>query len=108
MAPSRLRWRDAAVLLAAVVGGLWLGLRQGAGADAVPAADARAATMAFGPGAGIAALTVRTTAGRVTPLARLGEPAVVMVVSRTCGVCKEALADFGARRRGAGCRGSGW
>lgn len=102
MAPSRLRWRDAAVLLAAVGGGLWLGLRQGAGADAVPAADARAATMAFGPGAGVAALTVRTAEGRVTPLSRLGEPVVVMVVSRTCGVCKEALADFGRASAGRG------
>jgi hypothetical protein len=93
-------WRDGAVLLAAVAGGLWLGLRQSRGADSAPAADARAATMAFGPGAGIAALTVRTTEGRVTPLGRLGEPAVVMVVSRTCGVCKEALADFGRASAG--------
>ncbi|GLC24508.1 TlpA family protein disulfide reductase [Roseisolibacter agri] len=88
-------WREALVLALAVGGGLWLGLRQSRGADDAPAADARAATMAFGPGAGVAALSVRTADGRVTPLARLGEPAIVMVVSRTCSVCKEALRDFG-------------
>ncbi|WP_275828277.1 hypothetical protein [Roseisolibacter sp. H3M3-2] len=92
---TREAWRSAAVLAAAVGGGLWLGLRQAGDVDAVPAGDARAAAYAFGPGAGVAALTVRTADGRVTALARLGEPAVVMVVSRTCGVCKEALGDFG-------------
>jgi hypothetical protein len=90
-------------------GMLWLGDRQdrarggrgvggGGGAPAPP--PARAATVAFGPGAGVAALTVRTTAGQVTPLAALGAPAVVMVVSRTCGVCERALADFGTLRGG--------
>jgi hypothetical protein len=84
---------------AVVAGALWLGARQdrAAGADA---AAARAATAAFGPGAGVAALTVRTTDGRTTPLAALGAPAVVMVVSTGCGVCKEALADFGRLRAG--------
>jgi len=102
-APRPLRtlpWREALVLALAVGGGLWLGLRQGGGADDAPAGDARAATRAFGPGAGVAALSVRTANGRITPLARLGEPAVVMVVSRTCGVCKEALRDFGRMAAG--------
>lgn len=100
---ARLRalpWREGAVLALAIAGGLWLGLRQAPGDAGVPAGDARAATRAFGPGAGVAALTVRTTEGRVTPLAKLGEPAVVMVVSRTCGVCKEALRDFGRMAAG--------
>ncbi|MGZ8376803.1 MAG: TlpA family protein disulfide reductase [Gemmatirosa sp.] len=96
----RLPWREGALLVLAVGGGLWLGLRQSRGIDDVPAGDARAATMAFGPGAGVAALTVRTVDGRITPLAKLGEPAVVMVVSQSCGVCKEALADFGRMANG--------
>ncbi len=97
-----------AALVAAM---LWLGDRQdrarggggfAAGDDAAgdDAAAARAATVAFGPGAGVAALTVRTTGGRVTPLTTLGAPAVIMVVSRTCGVCEQALADFGGARAG--------
>jgi len=96
-APDRLSPRHlaaGAALVAGVAGMLWLGARQdrarGGETDA-----ARAATAQFGPGAGVAALTVRTTAGRTTPLAALGTPAVVMIVSRTCGVCEEALADFG-------------
>lgn len=95
-----LPWREGLVLALAVGGGLWLGLRQQGGVDDAPAGDARAATMAFGPGAGVAALSVRTSEGRITPLARLGEPAVVMVVSRTCSVCKEALRDFGRQAAG--------
>jgi hypothetical protein len=105
--PSRLRaavhrlpWREGGLLALAVGGGLWLGLRQSRGIDEGAAGDARAATRAFGPGAGVAALTVRTTDGRITPLARLGEPAVVMVVSQSCGVCKEALRDFGRMAAG--------
>ncbi len=92
-----------AALVAAM---LWLGDRQdrarGGGGLAAgdDAAAARAATVAFGPGAGVAALTVRTTGGRVTPLTTLGAPAVIMVVSRTCGVCEQALADFGGARAG--------
>jgi hypothetical protein len=96
----RLPWREGVLLVLAVGGGLWLGLRQARAVDGVPAGDARAATMAFGPGAGVAALTVRTVDGRVTPLASLGEPAVVMVVSQSCGVCKEALRDFGRMASG--------
>jgi hypothetical protein len=81
---------------------LWLGARQdrAAGGDAGDAGAARAATAAFGPGAGVAALSVRTADGRVTPLSALGTPAVVMVVSTTCGVCEGALADFGRLRAG--------
>lgn len=88
-----------AAAVAVVAGALWLGARQdrAAGDDADAA---RAATAAFGPGAGVAALTVRTAEGRVTPLAALGEPVVVMVVSTTCPVCEEALADFGRQRAG--------
>lgn len=88
-----------AAAVAFAAGVLWLGARQDrAHGGAVDAA--RAATAEFGPGAGVAALTVRTAEGRVTPLDALGEPAVVMVVSTTCGVCKEALADFGRLRAG--------
>jgi hypothetical protein len=88
--------------LVLVAGMLWLGDRQdrarGGGDDG--AAAARAATAQLGPGAGVAALAVRTADGRVAQLGALGAPAVVMVVSRTCGVCKEALADFGRARAG--------
>jgi hypothetical protein len=48
----------------------------------------------------VAALSVRTSAGRVVPLDGIGAPAVVMVVSQTCGVCKEALRDFGRMAAG--------
>lgn len=88
-----------AVGLALAAGALWLGARQDQAHEGEVDA-ARAATAAFGPGAGVAALTVRTAEGRVTPLVALGTPAVVMVVSTTCGVCKEALADFGRLRAG--------
>jgi hypothetical protein len=82
-----------------VAGTLWLGSRQDE-ARGGGAGDARAATARFGPGAGVATLSVRTTDGRITPLSAIGAPAVVMVVSETCGVCKEALADFGRARAG--------
>ncbi len=99
-APSfRPTWREAALVALAVGGGLWLGLRR-EGADDGEAVRARGAAMAGGMGAGVAALSVRTTEGRVTRLSSLGEPAVVMVVSRTCGVCKEALRDFGRQAAG--------
>jgi hypothetical protein len=100
-APSfRLAWREAALLALAVGGGLWLGLRREGDDDGGDALRARGAAMAGGMGAGVAALTVRTTEGRVANLSRLGEPAIVMVVSRTCGVCKEALRDFGRQAAG--------
>ncbi len=73
---------------------------RGGGQDPDAERAARAATARFGAGAGVAALTVRTADGRVARLAELGAPAVVMVVSQTCGVCKEALADFGRARAG--------
>ena len=85
--------------LALVAGMLWVGARQERARQG-SAGDARAATVRHGPGAGVATLTVRTTDGRVTRLTALGAPAVVMVVSETCGVCKEALADFGRARAG--------
>jgi hypothetical protein len=83
-----------------VAGTLWLGGWQDRARGGGAAGAARAATAQFGAGAGVAALTVRTTAGQVTPLSALGAPAVLMVVSETCGVCKEALADFGRARAG--------
>jgi hypothetical protein len=88
-----------AVGVALVGGMLWLGGRQDRALGGDDAA-ARAATARDGAGAGVAALTVRTTDGRVTRLSALGAPAVLMVVSETCGVCKEALADFGRARAG--------
>ncbi len=93
-APRRPSLLEGLALAAALGGGLALGVwRERASDD--PAAAARAATQALGPGAAVATFTVRTLDGRVVPLARIGEPAVVMVVSQSCGVCKEALGDFG-------------
>ncbi len=79
--------------------GAWQERRRG-GSDDGSAADARALTLEAGPGAGIVALPVRAADGRSVALTRLGVPAVVMVVSTTCGVCKEALADFGRTAAG--------
>lgn len=90
--PRRLALREGLVLAGALAVGLWLGGRNlGDQEDAA----ARAATLDAGAGAGIAALTVRTTDGRQVVPSRLGHPAVVMVVSTTCDVCKSALRDFG-------------
>jgi hypothetical protein len=89
---------EALALAAALAGGLWLGTRAGDGDDGAAAA-ARFGTRTGGPGAGVAALTVRTTDGRTLPLSGIGAPAVAMVVSTTCGVCKEALRDFGRAGR---------
>jgi hypothetical protein len=89
--------------VALIAGALWLGARQD-GAAGGAADDARAATAAGGQGAGVAALPVRAVdgaaAGKAVTLAALGTPAVAMVVSTTCGVCKQALADFGRLRAG--------
>jgi hypothetical protein len=94
--PDPRRPAPASLALAAVAlaGGLWLGGRLD-GDDAAAVDAARAATLDAGAGAGIAALDVRTVEGAVRPIARGGEPSVVMVISQTCGVCKEALRDFG-------------
>jgi hypothetical protein len=86
-----------------VAGGLWLGGHldaDDAGTDAAEAA--RAATLDGGAGAGIAALDVRTVEGAIRPVAdpRGSEPSVVMVISQTCAVCKEALRDFGRAAAG--------
>ena len=89
--PARPAPATLALLAAVLAAGFWLGSRMGAGADAEAA---RAATLDAGAGAGIAALDVRTVAGAVRPIASAGEPAVVMVISETCGVCKDALRDF--------------
>jgi hypothetical protein len=89
--------RGIAVLLATLGAGLWIATRAGLGDDAAGAA--RMGTRTGGPGAGVAALTVRTLDGRTLPLTAIDEPAVVMVVSTSCGVCKEALADFGRMGR---------
>lgn len=83
-----------AVLALVVAGGVWLGGRLG-GAGNDDASAARDATLDAGAGAGIAALDVRTAGGEVMRLTDAGHPTVVMVVSKTCGVCKEALRDFG-------------
>ena len=87
-----------ATLALALALGAWQERRRGGGEDA--AADARALTLTAGPGAGVVALPVQTADGRAVSLTRLGAPAVVMVVSTTCGVCKEALADFGRNAAG--------
>lgn len=79
--------------------GAWQEHRRG-GMDGGAAADARALTLTAGPGAGVVALPTRAADGRPVTLTQLGAPAVVMVVSTTCGVCKEALADFGRTAAG--------
>lgn len=43
---------------------------------------------------------VRDARGRTVPLVPAGEPAVVMISSRTCGWCKRALGDLGAMAAG--------
>lgn len=78
--------------------GAWQDRRAAGGGDA--ADDARALTLTAGPGAGVVALPVRTADGHAVALTHLGAPAVVMVVSTTCGVCEEALADFGRSSAG--------
>lgn len=101
------RVRDAAmpVLTVGIVGlalalGAWQERRASTAGGA--ADDARALTLTAGPGAGVVALPVRAANGGVVALRRLGAPAVVMVVSTTCGVCEEALADFGRSAAGRG------
>ncbi len=79
--------------------GAWQEHRRSAADDRADA-DARELTLTAGPGAGVVALPVRGADGRAVALTRLGAPAVVMVVSTTCGVCKEALADFGRTAAG--------
>jgi hypothetical protein len=98
--PRRLSAAALAAVAAVVAGGLLLGSRLGGPAGGGTAAAARDATLDAGAGAGIAALTVRTVGGEVLPLAGAGEPTVVMVISETCGVCKEALRDFGVMAAG--------
>lgn len=98
VAPRRWTRAQLAAGLLVAAGMVGLGLWQERGRDGAGAA--RAATAAFGPGAGVAALTVRTTAGRVVALDALGTPAVAMVVSTSCGVCEAALGDFGRSRAG--------
>lgn len=107
-APARAFGAAQLALLAGTVAlalglGAWQERRRadGPGLDDAAAADVRALTLTAGPGAGVVALPTRAADGRAVALTRLGAPAVVMVVSTTCGVCKEALADFG---RSAGGR----
>ena len=95
--PRRPTPATVALLAVVLAGGLWLGGRLD-GDDATDAA--RAATLDAGAGAGIAALDVRTVDGAIRPIADAGEPTVVMVISETCAVCKEALRDFGQAAAG--------
>jgi hypothetical protein len=79
--------------VAVLAGGLWLGTRL-SGDDGAGGA-ARAAALDGGAGAGVVIFPVRTVGGEILDLDAGGEPTVVMVISKTCGVCKEALRDFG-------------
>lgn len=97
--PRRVPIGTAAAYALLLGAALWLGLRLGEDRRD-DASAARAATLDAGAGAGIATLSVRATDGRVLRLAAAGEPTVVMVISETCGVCKEALGDFGETAAG--------
>lgn len=49
---------------------------------------------------GLGAFPVRNTNGETVPIVTPGEPAIVMINSRTCGYCKAALRDLGAYANG--------
>ncbi len=49
---------------------------------------------------GLGAFPVRNVAGATVPIVNTGEPAIVMINSRTCGYCKIALRDLGAYAKG--------
>jgi hypothetical protein len=91
-APRPISPAGAALLVAVIAAGLWLGMR-GPQPDGVD--DARAATLAGGTGAGVVALPVRTIDGATASLTAGGRPTVVMVSSETCTFCKAALNEMG-------------
>lgn len=92
-------WRGLVALVAVLGVGLLVGLRL-PGAGGRDADRARSAASEGWLGAGVAALPVRTTDGRTLALADLRTPTVAIVVSTSCGVCEEALADFGRMAAG--------
>lgn len=49
---------------------------------------------------GLGAFPVRNTNGETVPIINVGEPAIVMINSRTCGYCKAALRDLGVYAKG--------
>ncbi len=49
---------------------------------------------------GLGAFPVRDMAGATVPIVPNGEPAIVMINSRTCGYCKLALRDLGTYAKG--------
>ncbi len=49
---------------------------------------------------GLGAFPVRNADGATVPIVNDGEPAIVMINSRTCGYCKMALRDLGAYANG--------
>jgi hypothetical protein len=49
---------------------------------------------------GLGAFPVRDVNGNTVPIVNAGEPAIVMINSRTCGYCKQALRDLGAYAKG--------
>ena len=58
--------------------------------EGTPAASAR----------GLGAFPVRDAQGNTISIVRPGEPAIVMINSRTCGYCKQALRDLAAHAGG--------
>ena len=64
-----------------------------AGSDTAPATAPLA-------GAAMGTFNVRALDGALVPLVTPGEPAIVMVSSRTCGWCKRALSDLGTMAGG--------
>ncbi len=49
---------------------------------------------------GLGAFPVHDMSGATVPIVRTGEPAIVMINSRTCGYCKLALKDLGQYAKG--------
>lgn len=51
-------------------------------------------------GAALGTFTVKDVAGHAVPLVTIGEPAIIMVSSRTCSWCRRTLADLGKMAAG--------
>jgi hypothetical protein len=83
------------LLVALAVGGGALLLRTALIPSPAPRADAPTSQEAPSVREALGRFAVRDARGRTVPLVPDGEPAVVMISSRTCGWCKRALRDLG-------------
>ncbi len=54
---------------------------------------------------GLGAFPVKDISGATVPIVENGQPAIVMINSRTCGYCKLALRDLGAYANGRPVKG---